>query len=375
MPDSAFTLEETPGSQGEVTLQLSGRLTQQGCRHLRLELERLVRIPSSTRLDLSRVEHLDGAAAAILAETWERALQGGAAVHFEGATGSVARVLELYTERMARECLRPPPGREPILVQIGRETLRICGTLREMLTFLGCCAEALLRAVRAPRSVNWRDMGRMAERHGADGIPITLMIALLMGLITAFQAAIQLKRFGADYLVADLVGLSITRELGPLMTAIVVAGRSGAAIAAEIGTMKVSEEIDALRTLGLDPFRFLVFPRVLSLMLVLPAMILVANLVGILGGVCVALTELDVTLRSYLISTRDALDLWSVFGGALKGVVFGALIGLTACERGLATHGGAEGVGRSTTSAVVGTLFYLVVADAMFSVVFNLFGI
>lgn len=375
MPEPAFTIEETPGSQGEITLHLRGRLTQAGCRRLREELERSVRIPSSTRLDLSQVEHLDGAAAAVLAETWERALLGGAAVHFQGATGSVGRVLDLYTERLARECLRPPPGREPILAQIGRETLRICSTLREMLSFMGRCTEALLHAVRSPRTVNWRDVGRMAERHGADGIPITLMIAVLMGLITAFQAAIQLKRFGADYLVADLVGLSITRELGPLMTAIVVAGRSGAAIAAEVGTMKVSEEIDALRTLGLCPYRFLVFPRVLSLMLVLPAMILVANVAGILGGVCVALTELDVTLRSYLSSTRDALDLWSVFGGALKGVVFGALIGMTACERGLATRGGAEGVGRSTTSAVVGTLFYLVVADALFSVLFNIFGI
>src|SRR5581483_2143691 len=191
---------------------------------------------------------------------------------------------------------------------------------------------------------------------------------------TAFQAAVQLKQFGANIFVADLVGLSITRELAPLMTAIIVAGRSGAAFSAELGTMKVSEEIDALRTLGLDPYLFLVFPRVLALVVVLPLLTILADAVGILGGLLVALLGLDLTANAYVVETQKALHLWDVSSGLLKSLVFGLQIGLIACQRGLATRGGAEGVGRATTSAVVTSLFALVVTDAIFTMLFNAFG-
>jgi phospholipid/cholesterol/gamma-HCH transport system permease protein len=213
------------------------------------------------------------------------------------------------------------------------------------------------------------------ERHGADGLAIVATIGLLIGLITAFQAAIQLRKFGADTLVATLVGLSLTRELAPLMTAIVVAGRSGAAIAAELGTMKVSEEVDALKTLGLDPYRYLVLPRCLALVLVLPLLTIVADIIGLLGGALVALSTLEVSLQGYVLATRDALGFRDVLGGLIKAAAFGGIISLVACERGLATSGGAEGVGRATTGAVVKTLFYLVVADAFFAVLFNVWGI
>jgi phospholipid/cholesterol/gamma-HCH transport system permease protein len=171
------------------------------------------------------------------------------------------------------------------------------------------------------------------------------------------------------------VALSITRELGPLMTAIIVAGRSGAAFSAELGTMKVSEEIDALRTLGLDPYLFLVFPRVIALVLVVPLLTLLADIVGILGGLLVGLLSLDLTVHAYLLETQNRLALWDVGSGMLKSVVFALAVALIACQRGLATQGGAEGVGRATTSAVVTSLFALVVIDALFTVLFNAFGL
>jgi phospholipid/cholesterol/gamma-HCH transport system permease protein len=200
------------------------------------------------------------------------------------------------------------------------------------------------------------------------------MINFLVGLVTAFQAAIQLKQFGANIFVADLVGLSVTRELAPLMTAIIVAGRSGAAFSAELGTMRVSEEIDALRTLGLDPYQFLVFPRVVALTLVTPLLTIIADVIGIAGGVLVAMFSLDLTFQSYLAESEKALDLFDVYSGILKSAVFGLNIALIACQRGLATRGGAEGVGRSTTSAVVTSLFAIVVVDAIFTVIFHAFG-
>jgi phospholipid/cholesterol/gamma-HCH transport system permease protein len=222
--------------------------------------------------------------------------------------------------------------------------------------------------------VNWADVSRLVERAGADGLPIVLILNFLVGLVTGFQAAIQLSQFGANIFVADLVGLSMTRELAPLMTAIIVAGRSGAAFSAELGTMRVDEEIDALRTLGLDPYHFLVFPRVIALLLVLPLLTILADVGGIAGGLLVALLRLDVTFTAYLVQTHNAVHTWDVFSGILKTVFFGTSIALIACERGLATSGGADGVGRATTSAVVTSLFSIVVLDAIFTVLFNAFG-
>ena len=370
--DPEFTVEEVAEGPAGNTVRLQGRLTWEGARRLREELTRVIRVPSVTQLDMAGV---DGGAAAVLAQAWGDALRGGAAVQFVGMSAPIQSMLDLYTERVARECLQPEPRREGTLSQIGRVAVELVVKLRQTLEFLGECAAALVAVVRRPSSMNWSDVPRLFERHGADGVPIALLIAFLIGLITAFQAAVQLEQFGADSLVADLVSLSLTRELAPLMIAIVVAGRSGAAIAAEIGTMRVSEEIDALRTLGLCPLRFLVFPRVLALMLVVPLLILLGDAVGIGGGLLIACTQLDVSYTGFLNSVKLALGPWDVFGGVLKGVVFGLLIALIACQRGLAVRGGAEGVGRGTTSAVVAILFYLVLWDALFSVLFNLFDI
>ena len=370
-----FTVEEVAVGSTGTLVRVEGTLTYSGAARLREEMSRVIRVPSSTRVDLAGVEHLDGGAAAVLAQVWGDAMRGGAAVNFVGAQGPVASILELYTERAARECLQPAPSKEGILRQVGREAVNLLAELRRVFDFLGRLSGALVSAVREPRTLNWEGIWRLMERHGTDGVPITLLIAFLIGLITAFQASVQLSQFGADTLVADLVSLSLTRELAPLMTAIVVAGRSGAAIAAEMGTMRVSEEVDALRTLGFCPYRFLVFPRVVVLMTIVPLLTLLADVVGIAGGMLIATTKLQVTYQAYIGSVQAALDVWDVFGGVLKGVVFGAIVGLTACERGLATAGGAEGVGRSTTSAVVASMFYLVVADTGFSVLFNLFGI
>jgi phospholipid/cholesterol/gamma-HCH transport system permease protein len=282
-------------------------------------------------------------------------------------------MLDLYGAHAAQPSQRPPPPKVGILDQIGRETLEWVGESAAF-DFVGDVAVAGVQATRRPAAVNWADLPRLMERAGADGLPIVIVINFLVGLVTAFQAAIQLKQFGANIFVADLVGLSMTRELAPLMTAIIVAGRSGAAFSAELGTMRVSEEIDALRTLGLDPYHFLVFPRVIALVLVLPLLTMLADVVGIAGGLLVAMFSLDLTPSAYLVETRQAVQLWDVFSGLLKTVFFGLNIALIACQRGLATRGGAEGVGRATTSAVVTSLFAIVLIDAIFTVIFNAFG-
>jgi phospholipid/cholesterol/gamma-HCH transport system permease protein len=213
------------------------------------------------------------------------------------------------------------------------------------------------------------------ERSGADAVPIVLLINFLIGFVMAYQGALQLEQFGASIFVADLVGLSVTRELAPLMTAIIVCGRTGAAFAAELGTMKVSEEVDALRTLGFMPVRFLVIPRVVGLLLVAPLLTLLADAVGILGGVMVGALILDITPTAYWVQTLSAVGGWDVLSGVLKSIVFAGTIAVIACQQGLATSGGAEGVGRRTTSAVVWILFSLILLDAAFTVLFGAIGL
>jgi phospholipid/cholesterol/gamma-HCH transport system permease protein len=368
-----FTLARSE-RHGERLLALAGQVTlDDGAelwRLLQRELERDDWHLGEVQVDVSGVERLDGGAAALLAAV--------AAQHrrqrrfaFVGQRGEVARLLQLYdTEQPAPL----EPKRQGLLADIGDAVVGAVNTAKAILAFLGDLVVGLVEGVRRPRSVHFGEFGRLVERAGVDGMPIVLLINFLIGAILALQGAIQLHRFGGDQFLANLVGLSIVRELGPLMTAILVTGRSGAAYAAELGTMTVNEEVDALRTLGQDPQRFLVFPRVLALLIVLPVLTIVGNLVGSLGGLVIAMTYLDQPAVVYLQALEKAVDLGDVGTGLLKTVFFAIAIGLIACQRGLATRGGADGVGRATTSAVVVVLFALVGLDAVFTWVFSLLG-
>jgi phospholipid/cholesterol/gamma-HCH transport system permease protein len=369
-----FQVERVDLDGGRSALRFAGELRFRSCFDAWDEVRRLLR-PSTPHLDfdVSAVDGLDGGATALLLELRSEAVAAGSEAEIVGATGRVKSMLELYGAHPQRPSLQPPPARIGILDQIGREVVTYVNE-SNALDFVGDAVIAGAQVLRTPRRLNWADVPRLMERAGADGIPIVLMINFLVGLVTGFQAAIQLQQFGANIFVADLVGLSVTRELAPLMTAIIIAGRSGAAFSAELGTMRVSEEIDALRTLGLDPFQFLVFPRVLALTLVAPLLTILADAIGIVGGLLVAMFSLDLTFQAYVAESAKALDLWDVFSGILKSAVFGFNVALVACQRGLATRGGAEGVGRATTSAVVTSLFAIVVLDAIFTVVFHAFG-
>jgi len=369
-----FRVERVDLEGGGAALRFTGELRFRECFASWGNVRELAR-PRAPRmeLDLTAVEHLDGAATALLIELSNELRAAGARTEIVGAAGPTQALLELYGAHARRPSQKTPPARMGILDQIGRQTLGIFSEGRA-LDFVGDLALAGAQATRRLRAVNWADLPRLLERAGADGVPIVLMLNFLVGLVTGFQAAIQLHQFGANIFVADLVGLSVTRELAPLMTAIIVAGRSGAAFSAELGTMRVSEEIDALRTIGLDPYHFLVFPRVIALVLVLPLLTILADLAGIAGGLLVALMGLDLTFNAYQLEIQRAVHPWDVFSGILKTGFFGLAIALIACARGLATQGGAEGVGRATTSAVVTSVFAIVVIDAIFTVLFNAFG-
>jgi phospholipid/cholesterol/gamma-HCH transport system permease protein len=322
-------------------------------------------------LDLSQVRAIDGGVIALLVELEQELQRKGARVAIEGLDEHLAPLVDLYRPRDGAE---RAPRRRPasMIAQIGDATHEEVQETKSILDFVGRMVLAAGRIARSPRVGHWKEVPILLERTGSDAVPIVVVINFLVGFVMAYQSMKQLQNYGANIYVADLVGISVARELGPLMTAIVITGRSGAAFAAEIGSMRVAEEIDALRTLGLRPFEWLVVPRVVALAIVAPILTLMADVVGIAGGALVAVWSLGISVAGYVNEAREAVVPWDVESGLIKSVAFGITIALIGCQQGFSASGGAEGVGKRTTSTVVTSLFALVIIDTLFTVVFRL---
>ena len=240
-----------------------------------------------------------------------------------------------------------------------------------MLALLGELAVTLARSVRQPARWRWRQVLFNVRSSGVDALPIVGLLAFLLGIVVSYQSADQLRQFGANIYIVDVVGLSMLREFAPMMTAIIVAGRSGSAYAAQIGTMAVTEEIDAMRTLGVDPLEMLVLPKVMALVIALPLLTLFADVTGVLGGMLMAHWQLGVSFAEFADRFTKAVSVTSFLVGIGKAPVFAVIIVVIGCFQGLQTRGGADSVGRQTTRAVVQSTFLVIVADAIFSIAFS----
>jgi phospholipid/cholesterol/gamma-HCH transport system permease protein len=325
-------------------------------------------------LDLGRATRIDGAIVALVVAVRARLLARGVRCHITAGPDPLRALVHLYR---GDEPPTPPvvQRRERGIARLGGAVDRALAQARQMIGFVGELIRGIVEVARRPASLSWRDLPSLIIRAGTDGIPIVLALNFLVGFVMAYQAARQLALFGANIYAADLVGLSVPRELAPLMTAIIIVGRSGAAYAAELGTMRVSDEIDALRTMGFAPVPYLVVPRVLALVVVAPILTLLGDVVGVVGGIIVGHTSLGIAPAGFLAELRTAVELSDVWTGLCKSVAFGAAIALIACQHGLATRGAASGVGRGTTSTVVSCLFTIVVIDTLFTMVFRRFGV
>lgn len=253
---------------------------------------------------------------------------------------------------------------------VGAETLELVDAGRRLTEMIGEIFYWLFFAPWRGKGVKWDRTNEQIVKIGLDGVPIVTFLSFLIGAVLALNAASQLRQFGASIYIANLVGVSVTREMGPLLTAVIVAGRSGAAITAELGAMVVSEEIDALRTMALSPGRFLLLPRILALMCAVPCLTILANLAGIFGGYWVGVIILGLGSRNYLQQTAQSLLISDIVTGMVKSVVFALLIGLVSCYRGFYVRGGAEGVGANTTASVVTSIVLCILADAVFTTIF-----
>ena len=359
-----------------LTLLLTGRLdastTGKLWRDAQHLLEQSKLEPGRDRA--SEVSYCDGAGVALIVKLQQYQARTGGDVTIHGLQEKFRRLLDIY----GQISLDPPPGRrrEPLSVveQVGRAALGVWQDIQTLLTFVGELTVTLLRAARHPRLVRWPDAWLIAERVGVDALPIIALIGFLLGLILAFQSAIPMRRFGAEIFVANLIGVSMLREMGPLITAIILAGRSGSAFAAELGTMKVREEIDALTTMGLEPVRFLVVPRVLAAVTMTPLLAMFANLFGLIGGAVVMLS-LGFPLVTYVNQILSAVTVGDLLGGLFKSLVYGIVVAGIGCLRGLQTTTGASAVGQSTTSAVVSGIVLIAIVDGIFAVVFYALGL
>jgi phospholipid/cholesterol/gamma-HCH transport system permease protein len=368
---ASFQLTQRPGEAGVITLQLSGRLTLRNAPTFWKKLTACrPKQKATVRIDLSELKHVDGTGVSLLVSFRRQLEDAGSDADFVGAEGSTKELLKLYERdaKVVRRRRRKPQG---LLDQIGAATIRTLVEVQLVMAFFGQMVWGVVLAFRAPRTVNWKDVLPTMERAGADALPIIALINFLVGLVMALQSATQLRRFGADIFIADLIGISVAREIGPLMTAIIICGRTGSAFAAELGTMKTNEEIDALRTMGFGTMRYLVMPRALGLMLVAPLLTIVADLCGFTGGLMVAMYRLDLTASAYIIEAQRAVKWSDVSSGLWKSLGFALATALISCQQGLATTGGAEGVGRRTTAAVVTTLFALILIDVVFTIFFE----
>ncbi|MDB6126126.1 MAG: hypothetical protein JWM35_22, partial [Verrucomicrobia bacterium] len=246
---------------------------------------------------------------------------------------------------------------------------------KDISSFVGECVLSAGRLVRHPEKFRWRDCLFEMQQCGAMALPIVSLISFLVGVTLAYTGALVLRQYGGDIFVADLFGLAMVREMGAMMTAVVLAGRTGAAFAATLGNMKANEEIDALETLGIPPVNFLVLPRLLALGVMMPLLALYANALGILGGMAVARGLLSISPTAFFVEMQTIVALGDVASGVIKAVCFGLIVGLAGCLRGLQAERSAAGVGKAATSAVVTAILFIIVADAIFAVVFNIIGL
>ena len=293
-----------------------------------------------------------------------------------GESPEAARLFGLYRQRHTDSPALVTGSNDGFFTTVGGGARRMAASVTASMAFIGAVVRSFGNAARAPRTVNWAEIPLLIQRSGAEGLLIVVVTNLLIGAIMAFQGALQLQAFGAMAMTPLMVTVAHVRELGPIMTSFIVAGRSGAGFTAEIGTMKVSEEVDALRTMGLEPMRWLVLPRLIALMIVLPLLTVIGNAVGLFGGLLASLAmDPSMTWGMYWDTVAGALEFRHFGSGVLKTVAFALAIACLACAQGLAARGGAAAVGTRTTNAVVLALFSVVVLDCVFAVIFAAFGI
>ena len=325
----------------------------------------------SVTIDLSEICYLDSAAALALVQIEKGSASRNIPCRLINLNDEAKGIFSvIHEDALTQLPFHPEKSSEGVITQMGQASLYLARDFVNFVTFIGELLVALAYTLRHPKSLRGKDVLFYVRRAGVDGLPIVALIGLLMGLIMAFMSYLQFRQFGANIYVPALVSFAMVKELGPIMTAILVAGRSGSAFAAEIGTMMVNEEVDALQTMGFDPVRFLAVPKILATIIVVPILTVYTDFFGILGGMIIGVTSLDLTINTYITQSMKTIKVFDIVTSLIKSGVFAALIAAIGCQKGFQVRSGAQDVGKFTTSAVVTAIFMIVVADSIFAVMF-----
>ena len=368
---------ESKSSAGNSCLELSAAdlaSDSRGFARLRHRILAFARSHPNPVIDLGRTSHLGAAEIAVLAQLASEADEAGLNLSISGIGDRLKSAIESATKALAAPAMDLGGEPEILLERVGEEALVVVADLRGWRRFVIDALRAMFIEPFHRRSWKWNALAEQMELIGVRGTPIVVFISLLVGTVLALNGALQLRQFGASIFIANLVGVAMTREMGPLITAVIIAGRSGSAIAAELGTMVVAEEIDAMKTMALEPYRFLLAPRILALLLTLPCLTVLSDLSGIAGGYLVGVVGMGLGSGNFLRQTSQALFLSDLVTGLAKSLVYALLIGLISCYEGVNVTGGAQGVGAATTRAVVSSIVAAIIADAVFTLIFYATG-
>ncbi len=366
----------TERSGTHLALSLSGELNAAAVAHLWPTLHSALQPKGIESISVqgSKITGCDGAGTALLIHIKKAAHRRKASLKFIELDAAISSLMDLYPiAKIAGDEIDAEKS-HGFVEEVGKTAWKTLLGFKDHISFMGELTLGIFKTILHPADLRMKDFLLVVEASGAKALPIIAMLGFLIGLILAFQGAVLMAQFGAEIYIADFVGKSVVRELGPLITAIIVAGRTGSAFAAELGTMKVNEEIDALTTMGLDPVRFLVIPRVIGATLMTPLLAVLTNLFGMAGG-AVVMRGLGFPLITYVNRVLASVTAADYFGGLIKATIFGLLISSAGCLCGLRTGEGASAVGNSATRAVVNSIIMIVIADGIFAVLFYYLGI
>jgi phospholipid/cholesterol/gamma-HCH transport system permease protein len=359
---------------GENALRISGRISLENLKEMMSEVEAIMEkiAPTSLVADLSGIEYLDSAGALILWQIREKAVSRSITFKFINMSEGAKGVMDLLDpEALTAEPIISERKTKSFFEEVGEATLKLINDFITIMTFLGDLVSGMIYSLLHPRSVRWDEVSFYMKRAGVDGLPIVGLIGFLLGFVIALMAFEQLRQFGGNAFVASVVAVAMVKEFGPIMTAILVAGRTGSSFAAEIGTMKVNEEVDAIVTMGFDSTRFLAIPKVLATMLVVPLLTLYSDTLGILGGMVIGTSIAHLTTSAYIEQIPKSIGVIDIVASLVKSLIFAIIISAIGCQRGFKVKGGAEGVGTSTTSAVVAAIFLVIVTDTAFAIILD----
>ena len=353
-------------SQHHIKMVSKGKWTLHSLPDIRKELNK---VPYNKKIiwDLSEIDDFDSAGILLFMEYYDIFSKENS-IELSGYTKNQE---EMYSLLKKSTHIPTTPKRDNFLENTGKNTVQVYNDIRDFITFIGQLFSTLIYTLLHPKNIRIKETVYHIHKSGFDALIIIGLTSFLVGMVIAYQGSVQLAKFGADIFIVDTVGISIVRELGPLITAIVIAGRSGSAYTAEIGAMKITEEISAMRTMGFDPYTFLVLPRIIALMIALPLLIFFSDLMGIFGGMVASNMQLNISYAQFIDRLYEVLEVKHYLLGMIKGPVFAFIIAAVGCFRGLQVSDNTESIGQHTTASVVNSIFLVIAFDALFSVIYT----